>query len=144
MQCFTPLFLPLTEFIMCQPLSPYISRSWEHDVSFLHSQSLHLNRNVVRVRKLILAFIHPAVLGENLHKTTKTFSSFCSIGSSVPKLCLTLCDPMDFLPTSLLCLWNSPDKNTGVGSHLILQTFPTQGSNPGLPHCGQTLYHLTH
>ena len=22
--------------------------------------------------------------------------------------------------------------------------FPTQGSNPGLPHCRQTLYHLSH
>ena len=22
--------------------------------------------------------------------------------------------------------------------------FPTQGSNPGLPHCGQTLYHLSY
>ena len=32
--------------------------------------------------------------------------------------------------------WNSPGQNTGVGSHSLLQgIFPTQGSNPGLPHC---------
>ena len=32
--------------------------------------------------------------------------------------------------------WNSPGKNTGVGSHSLLQEiFPTQGSNPGLLHC---------
>ena len=32
--------------------------------------------------------------------------------------------------------WNSPGKNTGVGSHSLLQgIFPTQGLNPGLPHC---------
>ena len=53
----------------------------------------------------------------------------------VPRLCLTLCDPMNELqPAKLLCLWNSPGKNTGVGSHLqgiIL----TQRSNPGLLHC---------
>ena len=32
--------------------------------------------------------------------------------------------------------WNSPGQNTGVGSRSLLQgVFPTQGSNPGLPHC---------
>ena len=32
-------------------------------------------------------------------------------------------------PTRLLCLWNSPCKNTGVGSHSLLQgIIPTQGS----------------
>ena len=36
-------------------------------------------------------------------------------------------------------------KNIGVGCHSLLQEiFPTQGSNPGLPHCRQTLYHLSH
>ena len=38
-----------------------------------------------------------------------------------------------------------PGKNTGVGCHFRLQEiFPTQGLNPGLPHCRQTLYHLSH
>ena len=37
--------------------------------------------------------------------------------------------------------WNSPGQNTGVGSLSLLQgIFPTQGSNPGLPHCRQILY----
>ena len=27
---------------------------------------------------------------------------------------------------------------------ILLQIFPTQGSNPGLPHCRQTLYRLSH
>ena len=41
--------------------------------------------------------------------------------------------------------WNSPGQNTGVGSLSLLQgIFPTQGSNPGLPHCGQILYQLSH
>ena len=31
------------------------------------------------------------------------------------------------------------------GSHFLLQgIFPTQGSNPSLQHCRQTLYHLSH
>ena len=33
----------------------------------------------------------------------------------------------------LLCPWDSPGKNTGVGYHALLQgIFPTQGSNPHL------------
>ena len=36
-------------------------------------------------------------------------------------------------------------KNTGVGCHSVLQgIFLTQGSNPGLLHCRQILYHLSH
>ena len=41
--------------------------------------------------------------------------------------------------------WNSPGRNTGVGSLSLLQRiYPTQGSNPGLPHCGWSLYQLSH
>ena len=44
-------------------------------------------------------------------------------------------------PTRLLHPWDSPDSNTGVGCHFLLQKiFPTQGSNLGLPYCRQTLY----
>ena len=40
---------------------------------------------------------------------------------------------------------DSPGKNTGVGCHSLLQRiFQTQGSNPGLPHCKQSLYYLSH
>ena len=36
-------------------------------------------------------------------------------------------------------------KNAGVGCHVLLQgIFPTQGSNPDLPHCRQILYRLSH
>ena len=69
----------------------------------------------------------------------------------------------DFLPSALLCSascsavsdslqlhrqynpWNSPGQNTGVGSLPLLQgIFPTQRSNPGLPHCRRILYQLSH
>ena len=43
--------------------------------------------------------------------------------------------PHELQPTRLLCPWNSPGQNNGVGSCSLLQgIFPTQGSNPGLPH----------
>ena len=48
-------------------------------------------------------------------------------------------------PHGLYSPWNSPGQNTGVGSLSLLQgIFPTQGSNPGLPHCRQILYQLSH
>ena len=57
----------------------------------------------------------------------------------VAQLCLTLCNPMDCIGL------NSPGQNTGVGSLSLLQgIFPTQGSNPGVLHCRQILYQLSH
>ena len=40
--------------------------------------------------------------------------------------CPTLCEP-----ARLLCPWDSPGKDAGVGCHALLEgLFPTQGSNP--------------
>ena len=52
----------------------------------------------------------------------------------------------DFLrPHGLYSPWNSPCQDTGVGSLSLLQgIFPSQGSNPGLSHCRQILYQLSH
>ena len=48
-------------------------------------------------------------------------------------------------PYGLYSPWNSPGQNTGVGSLSLLQgIFPTQGLNPGLPHCRWILYQLSH
>ena len=40
--------------------------------------------------------------------------------------------------------WISLGQNIGVGSLSLHGIFPTQKSNPGLPHCGQILYQLSH
>ena len=45
----------------------------------------------------------------------------------------TLLQAHGLWPARILCLWNSPGKNTGVGYHVLLQEiFLTQGSNPCL------------
>ena len=94
-----------------------------------------------------------------------------SIGSVMPSNHLILCRPLLLPPSvfpsirvfsneSALCIrwpkyWsftfsispgkNFPGKSIGVGCHFLLRRiFPTQGSNPGLPRCGQTLYPLSH
>ena len=46
--------------------------------------------------------------------------------------------PYRLWPARFFCPWNSPSRNTEVGSHSLLPgIFPTQGSNPGLLHCGR-------
>ena len=48
-------------------------------------------------------------------------------------------------PHGLYSPWNSPGQNTEVGNFSLLQgIFPTQGLNPGLPHCRWILYQLSH
>ena len=54
-------------------------------------------------------------------------------------------DPMDVGNLISYSPWNSPGQNTGAGSLSLLQgIFPTQESNPGLLHCRQILYQLSH
>ena len=53
--------------------------------------------------------------------------------------------PRGLEPARLLCPWDSPGKNTGVGCHALLQgIFPTRGWNLGLLHCTWTLFCLSH
>ena len=48
-------------------------------------------------------------------------------------------------PHGLYSPWNSLGQNTGVGNLSLLQgIFPSQGSNPGPPHCRRILYQLSH
>ena len=92
-------------------------------------------------------------------ESSTTGYSFCmKVKELVAQPCPSLCNPMDWgLPARFLCpgdfpgknarlrRWNSPGKNTGVGSHsFLLGIFPIQRSNPGLLHCRRSLYRLSH
>ena len=67
-------------------------------------------------------------------------SVLCLVAQSCP----TLCDLMDCSPQGFSVHGDSPGRNTGVGCHALLQgIFPTQGSQPGLPHCRQIPYCLS-
>ena len=62
----------------------------------------------------------------------------------VAKSRLTLWDHVNSKPSRLLCPWNFPGKNPGVGCHFLLQgIFPTQGSNPRLLCCKRIPYCLS-
>ena len=69
----------------------------------------------------------------------------CDSCSLVTQLCLTVCDSMNCgLPgSSVHGILQA--RNTGVDSKSLFQgIFSTQGWNPGLLHCRQILYHLSH
>ena len=62
----------------------------------------------------------------------KAMTNLCLVTQSCP----TLCNPMDSSLPGSSVHGDSPGKYTGVGCHALLQgIFPTQRSNPSLPHC---------
>ena len=87
-----------------------------------------------------------------LHEDT-TSSKNVSFGVHFPVPCcaqLLSCVQLFATPWTVahqvpLSIGESPGKNTGVGCYAFLQgIFPLRGSNPGLLHCRQSLYHLSH
>ena len=63
----------------------------------------------------------------------------------VAQSCLTLCDPVNCsLPGSSVHGILQARILEWVPSTFSRGIFPTQGSNPGLPHCGRILYCLSH
>ena len=57
------------------------------------------------------------------------------------------CHPMDCSLPGSCVHGNPPGENTGAGAcclALLQRIFPTQGANPGLPHCRMIFYHLCH
>ena len=81
------------------------------------------------------------MLQQDLMSLLASTSSFCVC------VCVCVCISRSVFetPCSSLCLWNFPGKNTRVGNCSLLQLiFLTQGSNPGLLHCRQIFYQMSH
>ena len=79
----------------------------------------------VRLRTYTFAFVEICA-----KETMTNKAKMCSVTQS----CLTLL-PFGLEPSKLLCPWDFPGKNTGVGIHFLLQgIFPIQGSSLCLLH----------
>ena len=79
------------------------------------------------------------------HEGTQHIVSSSSSSSVSHSVVSNSLQPHKLEPTRLLCPGDSPGKNTGVDCHSLLQRiFLTQGSNPGLLHGRQILYHLSY
>ena len=101
---------------------------------------IHLIINACLCRGHSLVSIHVE------HKFLHIFCPFrdvCTVLSC--SVVFDSCNTMDCSLPGSSVHGDSPGKNTGVGYHTFFQgIFPTQGSNPSLPHCRQILYHLSH
>ena len=75
-------------------------------------------------------------------------SEICVLACPVASVVSDSLRPYGLKPARLLCPWNFPGKNAGVGCHALLQgIFPTQGLNQcllHLLHCRWIPYPLSH
>ena len=131
------------DLLHCKPIlcslnhqgSPYVSLSifrYIYKIFKISGLNFRNKRKIQKCKKKkkVSLFLIGSALTEPTSNVVKVL---------VTQSCPILCNPMD-CSHQLLCLWNSPGKNTGVGCHFLLQGgFLTQGLNPGLPHCKQTL-----
>ena len=140
-------------------VSPYIRlirRFWDSRILLRHSLCCHEVRvsvcaPIMRTAAFLpsgLSFMEDSV-AQKAHQE-QDVSVLCEIRSSgqthEPELIRHMCNysramlshsvvlPYHGLqPARLICPWDSPGKNTGVGCHALLQgIFPTQGSNLSL------------
>ena len=115
---------------------------WLDGITDLMDVSLSELRELVMDREAWRAAIH------GVSKNQTQLSNWTELNWTVLKVKesesrLVISDSLQ--PHGLNSPWNSPGQNTGVGSRSLLQgIFPTQGSNPGLPHCRWILYQLSH
>ena len=119
------------------------------NVDHFFSRSSACSKSILYIWKfLVHELLKPSMkdFEHNLTRIWNKCNSICVwVCAKLLQLCLTLCDPIDSSPLASSVRRYSPGKNTGVGCHALLQgIFPSQGSNPGLPHCRQILYRLSH
>ena len=71
-----------------------------------------------------------------LSQTLKLLKLLAAAAAKSLQSCPTLCDPIEGRqPTRLPCLWDSPDKNTGVGCHFLLQCMKVKSESEVAQSC---------
>ena len=101
-------------------------QAWEEAVE-AEILEQYWNKNLGKEEKAEEFFFFKLILFYHIYLAALKFES---VSHSVSP---AVCNPMGYNPARLLCSWNSPDENTGVGYHSLLQgIFPTQGLNPSI------------
>ena len=120
------IFLALSPSLASSPVSASL---WLSQVPGLPGNS----RSGVDPRPATVG-AHPQAVGSSHHEVHDAahLPPHCLRGRSV-SVWSTSSQPHGLQPTSLLCPWDCPAKNTGVGCHFLLQgIFQIQGLNPFL------------
>ena len=132
----------------CPTLCDTMDCSTPGFLSITNSWSL---RKLVSIELVIpsnyLILCHPLLLPPSIFPIIRVFLNESVLCIRQPKywsFSFSI-SPSNEYSGSLNSPWNSLGQNAGVGSLSLLQgIFPTQGSNPGLPHCRQILNQLSH
>ena len=83
---------------------------------------------------------HQGILSTS--ETSRTLSGNCVCERDGPSVVSSSLWARGLRSARLLCPWDSPGKDPGVGCHSLFQgIFLTKGLNPSHPHRGQKLYH---
>ena len=134
------LSVRLPSSLSCAPVSAAICLPWLYLFPTVGNEI-----NVLRIpglwgiNRISSAFLQKGCQ-EKLHSTREEIRGIVSGESESESRSVA----SDSLRPHGLSPWNSPGQNIGVGSLSLLQgIFPTEGSNPGLPHCRQILYQLS-
>ena len=112
---------------------------WLNGIISAKDMNLGKLQEMMRDTEAWHAIIHAVAKGGTwLYNWTTIWS--CAVLCLVAQSCLTLCDPMNCSPPGTSVYGDSTGKNTRVACHALLKgIIPTQGSNPGLLHCRQSL-----
>ena len=118
---------------------------------FFHSTYGHFGRYSLLI---YLTVVHQIPEESELHGGVFVHFQHLSWYLAHCRMCVCMCSVASVVSSCathgletrrLLCPWDSPGKNTGVGCHVLLQgTFQIQGLNQHLLHllhCKQILYH---
>ena len=85
-------------------------------------------------------FIVLMVIFDVLYHIGRSFTLLIKVKNEKTFIAQLKCKPKQFHSSTVVL-----DYYTGVGCHFLLQEiFPTEGSNPSVPHWRQTLYRLSH
>ena len=118
----------------------------EHKNLFLRVKVKSLSRVRLFATPRTVAYQAPPSMGFSRHAYWSGLPFPSPVHESeIDQSCPTLSNPHGLQSTRLLCPWDFPGNSTGMDCHFLLQGIsPPQGLNPGLPHCRQMLYRLSH
>ena len=114
-------------------------KSWVRDRVRLRNADLgiiwEVNYMQSRIIYMIMDFILVSISKYNDRHLCSMIMLTLKVKVKVTQSCLTLCDPMDYTVHGIL---------QARILEWVAFPFPIQGSNPGVPHCRQILYQLSH
>ena len=125
------------------PFPPHDPARWANLGYISESPGMHLNSQYQGCTRSMT--FHPLGAGPNQlpRRRTTHLPQACAVLGSVAVVSDSATPWLQ--PARLLCPWDCPGKNTGVGCHFLLQgILPNQGLIPGILHCKRILYQLTY